>query len=197
MRPQLIVMARAPRLGRVKTRLAREIGAAEALRAYRTMLDVIKRAVIRPQRWRTLLALDPAPARRAAPRLAPGRPALIRQGRGDLGQRLARLARAIPGPLVFIGSDCPHVRAHHIARAFQALKAHDAVLGPAPDGGYWLIGLRAGFRPARLFSNVRWSSRHARADTLANLASARVILLETLADIDTKRDLHAWQAVRT
>jgi glycosyltransferase A (GT-A) superfamily protein (DUF2064 family) len=96
-----------------------------------------------------------------------------------------------PGPVVVIGADIPGIRARHIAGAFAALGRHDAVLGPAEDGGYWLIGLRRGGRaiPKTLFRGVRWSTEHAMADTVLSLGGLRVGFVETLRDVDTARDL--------
>ena len=98
------------------------------------------------------------------------------------------MASVPPGPLVIVGTDIPAIRAAHIAQAFRALGRHDAVFGPAADGGYWLVGL-APRRPARPFAAVRWSTEHALADTLANFAGRRVAMLRTLHDVDTAADL--------
>ena len=83
----------------------------------------------------------------------------------------------------------------HVARALRALGAHDWVLGPAADGGYWLVGARRRpVVPRSLFAHVRWSSEHALADTLANLpAACRVAMLEERSDID---DGAAWRRWR-
>ena len=90
-----------------------------------------------------------------------------------------------PGPVVIIGTDIPDIRTRHIDQAFRALGTHDAVFGPANDGGYWLVGLKR--RPAlkNIFACVRWSSEHTLADTRANLpAHWRVAELEVLTDVD-------------
>jgi len=192
---QLVVMAKAPRLGRVKTRLAKGIGAVEAARFYRrTSLDLLRRVGADP-RWQTVLALSPDIAvhekgiwPEAVPRIA--------QGAGDLGDRMGRLMRDLPsGPVVIVGSDIPDIAAHHIAGAFDALGGHDAVVGPADDGGYWLVGLRRFPRVVQIFGHVRWSGEHALADTLANAQrmSLRVATLERLSDIDTAEDLARWR----
>lgn len=113
------------------------------------------------------------------------------QGRGDLGQRMARVFRALPpGPACIIGGDIPGILPRHIATAFGALGRHDAAFGPAPDGGFWLTGLRhPGLAPAGLFRNVRWSSKHALADSMATLPGRTIALTDTLADVDTAADL--------
>ena len=109
----------------------------------------------------------------------------VLQGRGDLGHRLQRVMTALPrGPVLIIGTDIPGIRAHHIASGFRAVGGHDAVFGPAPDGGYWLIGLKRSPRFVLPFQSVRWSSEHALADTVRNLGDARVAMLDVLDDVD-------------
>ena len=113
----------------------------------------------------------------------------MKQGKGDLGQRMRRLFAALPpGPAIIIGSDIPAIEAGHIAQAFRLLGRNDAVLGPATDGGYWLIGLKRTPSLLAPFNRVRWSSRHALADTLANLEGKRVASAATLADVDSQDD---------
>ena len=104
---------------------------------------------------------------------------------------MGRLLRSAPGgPVAVIGADIPGITTQHIADAFHRLRSQDAVIGPAEDGGYWLIGLaRRRAPPPCLFANVRWSGPHARLDTLATLAGHRIGEAATLADIDTLRDL--------
>jgi rSAM/selenodomain-associated transferase 1 len=169
-RRHLVVFLRAPRLGRVKSRLAVGIGALAALRFYRDSSAALLRRVARDRRWRTYLALTPD---RATTRPLPWRVAASRhgQGTGDLGRRMARTFRRLPpGPAVIIGSDIPAIRPAHIAAAFKALGRHHAVFGPAEDGGYWLVGLRRRpSLPRTLFAGVRWSSADALADTPAGL----------------------------
>ena len=187
----LVVMARAPRLGRVKRRLARDVGALEALRFYRSHTAALLRDLSDDPRWRLWLALTPDRALRAP---VPWRfhGTMVAQGGGDLGRRMGRLFECLPpGPLVMIGSDIPGITRGHITRAFQALGACDWVFGPAEDGGYWLVGARRRPRIATPFDDVRWSTAHTLGDTLANLAGQRVACLETLRDVDSGADLAA------
>ncbi|CAN0323965.1 unnamed protein product, partial [Chrysoparadoxa australica] len=123
-------------------------------------------------------------------RIAVGRgDAKIWQGTGTLGQRMIRLLRQAPPKSVLIGSDIAGLERRHIARAIAALGNRDTVLGPSPDGGFWLIGAR---HPARLKRDVldgaRWSTEHALADTQARLPG-RMALVDTLNDVDTSDDL--------
>ncbi|MCF8470586.1 MAG: TIGR04282 family arsenosugar biosynthesis glycosyltransferase [Parvibaculum sp.] len=187
-------MAKAPLIGRVKTRLARDIGGVEALRFFRNAAVSLIRRVARDPRWRTLIALSPDRAVHE-PGIWPEEISRIGQGEGDLGQRMGRLFQDLPpGPVVIIGADIPGIGRHHVAQAFAALGNHDAVLGPADDGGYWLVGLKRRPRVRDIFGHVRWSSEHALADTLANIRKRNmsVALLDTLSDIDTGADHAKW-----
>ena len=191
----LVVMAKAPRLGAVKRRLAKDIGAAAARQFYqRNMAGLIARVGHDP-RWRCRLAVTPdrfLSHSRFWPQGVPRLP----QGSGDLGQRMVRpLKRLPPGPVVIVGSDIPGLRTHHVAEAFAALGRHDLVFGPAEDGGYWLVGARRRPPVTDLFRDVRWSTAHALTDTLANLGPRiSVAFLERLSDVDTAADLARWRA---
>jgi len=194
----LVLFARAPMRGAVKTRLAADIGKDAALAFYRRTLHDVLWRLGRDARWQTWLAVTPD---RAAydPPLWPAVPgvALIPQGGGDLGARMARPLRELPpGPVVIVGSDIPDLGPGHVMDAFAALGRHDMVFGPAADGGYWLVGARRSpVVPHGLFENIRWSSPHALSDTLAGLPSHhRVGMLGELDDIDDGAAWLAWRA---
>lgn len=177
---RLVIFARQPRLGTGKRRLARDIGTSAALGFQRAMLAQTLRRLAHDRRWIAYIAVTPDRSRPW-----PGRTAVLAQGGGDLGVRMARAARRLPpGPVVIVGCDIPGLTAAHVAAAFRKLGACDAVFGPATDGGYWLVGLRRRPRFIDPFPNVRWSTRHALADTLANLGDCRVGMAATLADVD-------------
>lgn len=180
----LVVFAKAPRLGTVKSRLAAGIGQVEAWAFYRRNLEAVLRRLEGRGLWRGWLAITPDEA--AVPERWPSGWTVVPQGAGDLGARLdVPMRRLPPGPVVIVGTDIPDIRRGHIDKAFRALGSHDAVFGPAADGGYWLAGLRRRPNVPRLFDGVRWSSRHALADTMANLPAGKTVqLLETLEDVD-------------
>ncbi|MEM6376428.1 MAG: TIGR04282 family arsenosugar biosynthesis glycosyltransferase [Pseudomonadota bacterium] len=188
MRRQLVVMLKEPRAGRVKTRLGRDIGMTDAAWWFRHQ---VKRLLLRLRdpRWQIILAISPdtAVTNRIWPPDLPRRP----QGRGDLGARMRRVMRDLPpGPVCIIGGDIPDVSRAHVARAFAALGNHEAVFGPAPDGGYWLVGMKRVARPpAGSFAGVRWSSPYALADSMATIGKHRIAMIETLQDVDTLEDL--------
>ncbi len=130
----LIVMLKEPRAGRVKTRLGRDIGMTGAAWWFRHQTARLLRRLDDP-RWQLWLAV--APDRALTSRAWPAHLPRLAQGPGDLGARMARaLATPPPGPALVIGGDIPGITRPHIARAFCALGDHDAVFGPAPDGGY-------------------------------------------------------------
>lgn len=189
MRRQLVVMVKEPRPGRVKTRLGRDIGHTRAAWWFRHQCRRLLRELDDP-RWHLVLAVSPDRAGLES-RVWPGHLPRRAQGAGDLGARMARVFRtAPPGPVIIVGADIPAIRRYHIERAFALLGRHDAVVGPATDGGYWLIGLaRRRAVPAPLFEGVRWSTRHALADTLAGLKGLSVALVDQLNDVDTAKDL--------
>ena len=176
----LVVFARWPRFGIGKRRLAKDIGEIETFRFQRTMLTSTLQRVGRDRRWTTWLAITPD---RSGP--WPARYRTYPQGTGDLGCRMATVMRRLPpGPIIIIGSDIPGISAAMIARAFRHLGSCKAVFGPAPDGGYWLVGLGRRSRAIVPFSGVRWSSEHALADTISNLKGAPARLVNSLEDID-------------
>lgn len=182
-------MLKEPRPGRVKTRLARDLGTVPAAWWFRHQARTLLRRIEDP-RWDTLLAVAPD-AEGLASRVWPRHLPRVPQGPGDLGDRMARLLRAGRGPVCIVGADIPGVDRGRIAEAFAALGAAPSVIGPAPDGGYWLIGLRRiAAPPAGLLDGVRWSTSHARVDTERALPSP-VAHVATLADIDTAADLRA------
>lgn len=98
-------------------------------------------------------------------------------------ERGKKRGRALP--IAVIGTDAPDITRRDIARAFTLLKRHDAVIGPASDGGYWLLALTSA--PAGLFDGIRWSSAHTRSDLEARLSQSglgRIAYLRELADVD-------------
>ncbi len=207
LRNNLVLFARAPRLGTGKRRLARDTGDLTAWRFHWLTTRRLLRRLSGDPRWTVWLAVTPDSAARGASSGRGGSAGLglwdapvrvIPQGRGDLGQRMGRVMHSLPrGPVVIIGADVPDIQPRHAAEAFHRLRGHDAVIGPADDGGYWLVGLRRRPVVRTPFSGVRWGGPDARSDTLANLRTqgASVAFLETLSDVDTADDLrsHHWR----
>ncbi len=195
---QVIIYAKAPKLGTVKTRLAAGVGLVEACRLYRLWSADVIRRIARDRRWQTRIAVSPDVEAASAGWGATWPIEISRQpqGTGDLGSRMARTFRnGAPGPCLIVGSDIPDLQPQHLDQAFDALGGHDAVFGPADDGGYWLIGVSPRLRPHVRLDGVRWSTEHALADTINALGARKKIALlpDRLADIDTEADLRAWR----
>ncbi|MEM9784316.1 MAG: TIGR04282 family arsenosugar biosynthesis glycosyltransferase, partial [Pseudomonadota bacterium] len=192
MRPTLIIFVKEPRPGRVKTRLARDIGRVGAAWWFRHQTQRLIRRVGHDPRWKTLLAVSPD-REGCASRVWPAHLPRIGQGQGDLGRRMVRAlnrASADAAPVAVVGADVPGIDRPSIARAFALLGRADVVLGPSPDGGFWLIGRAPGACwPAGLLDGARWSTSHALDDTLARLGPRRTLMTDTLSDIDRRADL--------
>jgi rSAM/selenodomain-associated transferase 1 len=190
MRDTVIVFARAPRLGTVKRRLARDIGDRAALRFHVATLTELLRELKACRRFDVVLAITPD---RTRIRL-PIRVQQIDQGHGGLGRRMTRALGRYPR-VALMGCDIPQANAADINAAFRRLGTADAVFGPAADGGYWLVALGP-HRPADLFGAARWSTEHALADTLKQFRHHRVGFVRRLSDVDTVADYHQHRASR-
>jgi uncharacterized protein len=193
---QIIVFVKAPREGAVKTRLARAVGDPAARDIYTTLVSNVLNTLRRFPRVQLRFSPDDAfdeirswlePTWEARP-----------QGPGDLGARLFRAFSnaftAGAAKTIIIGSDCPELTMDDLEEAAGALDTHDLVLGPATDGGYWLIGLT--MPEKSLFEGISWSTENVLSQTvsLANAMDLRVHRLRTLSDIDTLDDWHGYMA---
>ena len=172
---QLIVFVKARRPGEVKTRIAKTAGAAKACAVYREMVEALLQSL---HSLRSIqLRFAPGDARDEIASWLRNDWQAQPQGEGDLGQRLERaFAGAFASGaerVVIIGSDCPEVEASDIRAAWKELKSHDLVLGPAVDGGYWLIGLRA--PQPELFREIEWSSDQVLAATAVTRSAYPVL----------------------
>ena len=193
----LIIFVKAPALGRVKRRLAAEIGAVPAWVFYRRNVQAVVRRLGRDPRWRTWMAITPEDMV-AVGRWWPTAPARMGQGRGDLGRRMDRALRAVPsGPAVLVGGDIPAITQADIEAAFRVLGNRSFVFGPAADGGYWLVGAKRRPRFPYIFADVRWSSSTALSDTVANIAAPQQFgLLRVLHDVDNEAALRRFRNSR-
>jgi len=189
---RLVIFAKAPQAGLAKTRLIPALGAAGAAELARQMLaHTLAQALATGAQVE--LCMSPAagdPTWRGV--ALPGTVKLTAQGEGDLGERMNRaMNRALTqqAAVLLMGSDCPALSAGHMAEAAAQLKHHDAVLIPAADGGYVLIGLKA---PCpSVFAPMAWSTSVVAAETRQRLIALkkRVWLGPTLHDIDDAADL--------
>ncbi len=182
--PRLVLLTRFPEPGRAKTRLIPALGAAGAAALHRRLteatLATLRATGLPVEVWVTGAPPD---AFRAWLEGAAIRP----QGEGDLGARMARSLD--PAPALVVGSDLPDLALAHIAAAVRLLVEGKVALGPAEDGGYYLLGLPA---PAPfLFGGMAWGTDGVLAETRRRLETSgrEYGLLPTLADLDRPEDL--------
>ena len=187
--PRLVLFARYPTPGRAKTRLIPALGADGAAALHRRLTE---------RTWVTLAStgfpveLRSTGAPIAAFRRWLGDVAVVPQGRGHLGLRMRRAAAP---PAILVGADIPGLTADHIRQAAARLADHPVVIGPAHDGGYYLIGVSA---PARwLFAPMAWGTATVLATTLGRCAARGVVpgILSPLADLDRPEDLGEWSGL--
>jgi rSAM/selenodomain-associated transferase 1 len=196
---QIIVLLKAPRLGFAKTRLAAAIGEAAALAAYVALVECLTERIA-PMTSVQLRFTPGDAAEEIEPWLQPrwvSRP----QGDGDLGARLVSAFASSRSDgffkTIIIGSDCPYLEAADLVEAAVSLDHHDVVLGPATDGGYWLIGLKE--PTPELFTDIEWSSERVLQQTLSAIHRQGLThqLLRTLSDVDSSDDWNTFKAVTT
>lgn len=201
MKTRIIVFAKAPRAGRAKTRLIPALGPTGSARLAEQLLQQTLVEALAAKLGPVELCVTPClsdPAWREI-RL-PAELALSEQGEGDLGERLARAAqRWVKNgeAVMLVGTDCPELTAQRLRAAAIALENHDAVMHPAVDGGYALLGLRR-FHP-RIFQDIAWSTDSVAYTTLARCGELgwSVHVAERLHDIDQPEDLvHVPESMR-
>ena len=189
--------------GRVKTRLAADIGHDAACRIYEEFVRHLLKK-LQDTADRRVLAYSP-PEKQSEFAAAIGQRWEIRpQSAGDLGDRMAQFffqflaagdeqstADVEPTKVALIGTDCPHLSPATVGDAFASLDQHDLVLGPCPDGGYYLVGMKTAC--PGIFDDIQWSSEQVLEQTLARADELKlaVHLLPELIDIDHLADLRA------
>ncbi|MDG3584023.1 TIGR04282 family arsenosugar biosynthesis glycosyltransferase [Galbibacter pacificus] len=184
----LIIFTRNPRLGKVKTRLAKTIGNKKALEIYTLLLKKTAEVTAKVKADRVVYYSEDIVED------AVWSPAYfskkIQKG-NDLGERMMQAFKENFSKgyknAVIIGSDMFDITPNHIEEAFQKLNTHNAVIGPAQDGGYYLLGLKK--MHAELFQHKKWGTNSVLRDTLEDLKTVDVALLEELNDIDEYNDI--------
>lgn len=194
-RRAILVFVRAPKLGRVKTRLAASMGDRAALRVYRRLAEhtLAEVRALAADGVQVRVHYAPGDAGHEVRAWLGDGPLYLPQADGDLGARMKdAFDRAFSDGaerVVIVGSDLPEVSASLLRRAFELLDANPAVIGPARDGGYYLLGLRG--MVDGIFDGMEWSTPHVFRMTLERFGAAgvRPAALEVLADVDTVDDL--------
>ena len=194
---RLVIFAKAPQPGSVKTRLIPALGAEGAATLARRFLAHTLQQALAANVGAVELCMSPAPADPAWHGFdLPSTVLQTGQGEGDLGERMARAVGGVTRhaepagrPVMLIGTDCPALTASLLKQAAQQLQTHDAVLLPAHDGGYVLLGLK--LPCPELFEKMAWSTSVVSAETLRRMSTLNMRVWEgpTLHDIDEPADL--------
>ncbi len=189
MKNTLLIFIRNPKLGKVKTRLSQTLGDEEALRIYQILLEKTRSAALACEAERYLFYSDfvdeqddwsPASFQKKI------------QHFGDLGARMESAFQQTfdsgTQKVIIIGSDCPELSGETLQQAFDLLDTADFVLGPVPDGGYYLLGMST-LEPS-VFHNIEWSTETVRAKTIEKILAVgkSYALLSMLSDVDTEED---------
>lgn len=193
MEEALIIFVKNPKIERVKTRLAKDIGEEKAIEVYKLLQKHTRDVALKAGTYNALFyskSIDESDEWDAE------HFDKFVQRKGDLGIKMAtavyQMLKEGFGSIVLIGSDCYDLKPEHIHKAFEVLKEHDVVLGPAEDGGYYLIGMND-FHP-RLFADKKWSSEDVYQSTIdtINELGLKVAELEKLSDVDYLSDLEKY-----
>ena len=188
MTPRLVLFARYPTAGSAKTRLIPALGPQRAADVHRRLTERtigVLRASELP------VELHYTGEEEQVFRLWLGNDlVMVEQVTGDLTYRL--MAALSPAPVIFFGADTPDLDVHHVLAAVSALEQNEVVLGPAHDGGYYLIGMK---RPIpELLTDMPWSTDQVMPETLRRLDTLSIVptILQTLHDCDRPSDLARW-----
>jgi rSAM/selenodomain-associated transferase 1 len=190
----LLIFVKYPEPGRVKTRLAKDIGKESAAQIYLGMTETIIRNLSESERYKTAVFFDPPERKREFESWLQRRvDNLFPQEGESLGERMSNAFTKVfslgAEKAIVIGTDCVEVSEETISQALYALEAMDLVLGPAEDGGYYLLGLK---KPEPdIFHDISWSTELVLDQTLrkAEEKGLKFQLLKTLRDVDTVSDL--------
>lgn len=199
---RLIIFTRYPEEGLTKTRLIPTLGAKGAATLHRQMTEYTLSKVRELQNNHQLsIAVCFTGGNLSLMQHWLGPDIIYQaQGEGDLGYRMARsLSVAFQDGIervVIIGTDCPGLNAQLLEKAFYQLYSHNLVLGPAIDGGYYLIGLP--YLIPELFTSINWGTEEVLQKTvdIANKLDLSIAYLPQLADIDRPEDLSVWEQIR-
>ena len=186
----LIIFVKNPEAGKVKTRLAADIGPDKALEVYLQLLEITKLAATQVKASSYVYYSHYIPEQDLWSGL--GFEKRLQAASTDLGIRMYSALHEVLAhhqKVVIIGSDCPDISAEIIEQAFVSLNDYDAVVGPAVDGGYYLLGLCKAHK--KLFEHKEWSTSSVLKDTLADMQGLKMTysLLPQLTDIDTAADM--------
>lgn len=186
--PRLVLFARFPTPGVAKTRLIPALGEMGAADVHRRLTERTVQ-ILKASGLAVEICYTGGTAQGFADWLGDGI-TLVEQAEGDLSDKL--IAAIDPAPVIFFGADTPELSVDHVNAAVAALRSNAVVIGPAGDGGYYLIGLAAPHR--FLFEAMPWSTEQVFPETLARLRARSIepAILGVLNDCDRPEDLISW-----
>ncbi len=198
----LIILIKYPAAGKVKTRLAFDIGRKNAARVYRQIAGTVVKNTSPDDNcnYNLQICFSPSKARNMIRKWLTVPAIYSLQQRGNIGRRMSycfkKAFREGYKKVVLTGSDCPALMRPVILHAFRSLEQSDVVVGPAIDGGYYLIGMKR--HVPELFQKIEWSTNMVLAQTLDRIKCKGLsfIMLEWLRDIDRVSDLKIGRAVK-
>ncbi len=194
----ILVFLRAPEKGRVKTRLARDIGDEKALALYK---NFVRKALLAVEKSGVdhRICFFPAKGQAMVEEWLGQNHTYMHQAGEDLGGRmdnaLSRVFSQGVQKAILIGTDIPDISAHHLLSALDLLSKKDVVIGPSLDGGYWLIGFQRDGYCSELFRQIDWGTEGVFSATIEKCKAAGLStgILPVLRDIDTLEDLKVFQ----
>ncbi|RYM32123.1 glycosyltransferase [Brumimicrobium glaciale] len=186
----LIIMTKNPELGKCKTRLAKTLGDKKALEIYIKLIDYTAKIAKEVEADKFIYSTD---VLTDSKRWECPNTFFSIQSKGDLGERMNNAVQNVLNQgyekIIILGSDCAEINSSDINSAFDQLNNHDYILGPALDGGYYLIGMKE-VSPT-LFHDMIWSTEHVLSDSISRIKAknSSYFLLEEKSDIDFEEDL--------
>ena len=190
----LLIFVKYPEPGRVKTRLAEDLGHEKAAEIYASMAESVIHNLSKSKNYKTLIFFDPPDRKREMENWLGKRYQLLAQEVNSLGERMLNAFDKTfslgADKAVIIGTDCLEITEEIISRAFQSLDEMDVVLGPAEDGGYYLLGMKESI--PEIFDDITWSTSQVLGQTINKIKTMglKFSLLKTLRDIDTISDFN-------
>ena len=195
----IIIFAKYPELSKVKTRLAKDIGKQKALKIYKILLNnTITKLTPKKNNanYKIYIAYTPINKKKEFQKIFPNIKLIPQTGK-TLGERMHQIFKKILKKYktwLIIGSDIPTINKTAINKTIKQLKNNDVVIGPAYDGGYYLIGMK---KPINIFSNIHWSTKKVLQETINKTKQNKLTyyLISKKRDIDTIQDLNKYCAI--
>jgi hypothetical protein len=190
----LLIFLKYPEPGKVKTRLAEDLGYEKATEIYSRMAESIIHNLSKSKEYKTIVFFDPPDRKREIENWLGKRYQLFAQEGKSLGERMVNAFNKTfslgAKKAVIIGTDCVEISMEIVSQAFNSLDETDVVLGPAEDGGYYILGMKKLI--PEIFDDIRWSTSQVLVQTIDKIKEngLKFSLLKTLRDIDTLSDFN-------